>query len=779
MTYNPTSGRRATAPYNFIPLNDDIIEAATLVEKNSLPALPPRDLYDLKRKTGYFEVDLKTLTPLYIRAPLPLGKFDENQKQRRAQDATGKPSKAERDNIDFFYTHKPDGKGPHPPVIPGSSLLGPLRNVVQIAGFGKLQQTSNKRLYMRDINHKHYTGLTRNRVKQGFLKYKNNKWYVAPCTGVARVAIEPLPDGRDNLLGAFKLTHVRDLYELDGNPVPPDQAQNPNLTPKQTYQRRSCWVTYTKAPLYNKDRKPVGWQNRVDRFLLVDPHDRAYTKGTLVLTGRVQRQKRAWVFFDRTSAYIPLSEGTYWSIHGFNHESQRTDWQKSAYPPEGKAKDGDPVFFFLDKNTAQVQYIGRSQLMRIPMTQTPQDLLPDDHKDNPETIDFAEALFGYVRDRAPHTHKDARQGNPALGYAGRVQVTAAHPVPDNKVFKADDWFEPPLSLHSLESPKPSAYQLYLKQTSDNRKTLNYYKAGVSLRGFKRYWVKPGTTRAEIAFPEAGAAPNDLERHTKVRPVKTGKTFRFRIYFENLTKKELGALCWALAPANDPNRYVHTIGMGKPLGMGAVRLSPKLYVTDLKSRYTSLFDNEGKWVSGDVAEQMETYITAFEHFISPKLTNKNFRTHPRIKDLLTMMEWTDEPRMPHQFDYIGKDRDRKVLPGVQDQAAAIRRTGTVESPLPTPTPPRQPEQQSRRDRNLDQPRHKSDAEGLYETGSLKKPFHETRGFSFIEPDTGERDVFVHFSDVRGDHTRMRTGDRVRFRVEMTPKGLQARDVTLID
>ena len=56
------------------------------------------------------------------------------------------------------------------------------------------------------------------------------------------------------------------------------------------------------------------------------------------------------------------------------------------------------------------------------------------------------------------------------------------------------------------------------------------------------------------------------------------------------------------------------------------------------------------------------------------------------------------------------------------------------------------------------------------------FSRVKGFGFIRPDGTEKDVFVHFSAIRGDGYRnLNEGQRVEFTMEDTPKGPQAIDV----
>ena len=58
----------------------------------------------------------------------------------------------------------------------------------------------------------------------------------------------------------------------------------------------------------------------------------------------------------------------------------------------------------------------------------------------------------------------------------------------------------------------------------------------------------------------------------------------------------------------------------------------------------------------------------------------------------------------------------------------------------------------------------------------KWFNESKGFGFITPEDGSKDVFVHFSAIQTNGFKtLAEGQRVEFSVMNRDKGLQAEDV----
>jgi CspA family cold shock protein len=60
----------------------------------------------------------------------------------------------------------------------------------------------------------------------------------------------------------------------------------------------------------------------------------------------------------------------------------------------------------------------------------------------------------------------------------------------------------------------------------------------------------------------------------------------------------------------------------------------------------------------------------------------------------------------------------------------------------------------------------------ETGTVKW-FNDTKGFGFITPDTGGKDLFAHFKEIQGEGFKaLAENQRVQFEVGQGQKGPQA-------
>lgn len=734
--------RVASAPYNFVPLPDKVVailsgdelrrcgeeaaaSAANEDEASRLARearrkliderLPSHDALIAGRYSGYFDVTLTTLTPLFIRGPIPL---DEFERQERGADIKDKQERQTpfiqhvKNRPEFFYVD-PETKRP---VIPGSSLRGMLRSLVEIIAYSKVQWVTKKRLFCRAVGAdrvgRHYVDrmvaispachpaggpfaapLYTPKVRGGFFMWKaDGSGEIEECD-VARIEISEVLSA-----AGFTPEEEHRLYELQGT-ARTAPSGNPNQTPSWAYQHRQIWVQVEAVKAHPFRAAPPRHDDLYLQFARA--HDVAFSpsapttahrEGILVLTGRMQHKHMAFVFLKRSAHCSMVQVPNRPDPHDpnaavldrFHDDDQITPWQERAFPRDkptsncrrapGALRNGEPVFFLAEPdNPNQVQFLGRAQMFRLPYEHSPHDLIPEQLR-SPADVDYAEALFGFVRGSRQELEAIAAvsggevplQGSKLRAYAGRVRVTDAVLEGDTEGSTAAA-FTP----HILASPKPTSFQHYLVQTDTRKDELRSFDDPTPeetvARGHKLYWHQGkreiGDLKAESQFQDPYKKST---QHTRMSPVHSGRRFTFQVFFENLTEEELGTLCWALHPVGDPEkRYRHSLGMGKPLGMGAIELDVTLHVTKRPdTRYRTLFAQGGSaWATGmEVAsshhldeETTHRLTEAFERAviediqksspIVPAPAQQRLCELKRIALLLKLMEWDEQERAP--------------------------------------------------------------------------------------------------------------------------------------
>ncbi|MBO6792900.1 MAG: cold shock domain-containing protein [Balneolaceae bacterium] len=68
----------------------------------------------------------------------------------------------------------------------------------------------------------------------------------------------------------------------------------------------------------------------------------------------------------------------------------------------------------------------------------------------------------------------------------------------------------------------------------------------------------------------------------------------------------------------------------------------------------------------------------------------------------------------------------------------------------------------------------------ENGKVKW-FNDEKGFGFITPETGGKDIFVHRNNVENlaSNESLKDGDEVEYSIAETPKGLNAVEVYVLE
>lgn len=205
-------------------------------------------------------------------------------------------------------------------------------------------------------------------------------------------------------------------------------------------------------------------------------------------------------------------------------------------------------------------------------------------------ISPAEWLFGFV---------EGNEGNDQLNRSARAFASKVHFSPARLVAEPQNGpFDDEVTLKVLNTPKPPCPAMYFDTPAGTPKSgLTAGKHNPNGRKFYLHaWQENG---AVVKLNNRGLrdangrepwrsydSPNGPKPHLKVRitPLKKKCIFYFHVDFENLSTTELDLLCFVLEPNS---LFHHKLGMGKPIGLGTVRISIEgLFLVNRIARYGS-------------------------------------------------------------------------------------------------------------------------------------------------------------------------------------------------
>lgn len=246
-----------------------------------------------------------------------------------------------------------------------------------------------------------------------------------------------------------------------------------------------------------------------------------------------------------------------------------------------------------------------------------------------QKISAAELLFGF-------TELNETDTDNTLAYAGKVRISAGIPLgnPDD-----DELLDPEtVPLKVLSSPKLPSPALYFTSEDGSNSYISKQNLSKTLHKAKgrKYYLHAKKRRDDPAkvqklgnnghdsqsgeYPWVTLHPEDRPNlKVKIRPIREKKIFYFHIDFSNLTQWEMGLLCFALRPNEN---FRHKLGMGKPIGLGSVKIDiAALQTIDRTKRYTvddvhAERFNQSNWANTDCREELTKAGCEINQTINP-------------------------------------------------------------------------------------------------------------------------------------------------------------------
>lgn len=678
-------GRTAHAPYNFVPLPDDLFDVAARPEWIVPDESDPRKLWECHdrwldgKHSGWIDLEITARTPVYVRCGVA------------PEEAEGDDP---RDNLarQHFFHHGNENE----PWIPGSTLKGMTRSLVEIMSRGKFGPVSERKMFYRGVGDRSsmgdlYRAMFLDDLGPGKVEYPSTRIHAGflVCEGDRR-AIRPA-----------KQHHGQSFVHVEYS------AATPIINGWGRHQVHSVWV----HPVARSESSGHGPRHNItlnmalltQRTQIAATQEAGMVKGFLVESGHMgntdydarkpnviprspEKHMHCVVYEpDEDAPLIPISD-----VQWRQYQDDR-DLQRDANRTPRSLEENEPLFYRLDDDDG-LDFFGPTMMFRLPYRSTPATRAPS----RPGAIDLADAMFGTV----------SRQTT----IKGRVFFESARWRPE--AGDVSPFYEDNGGLRSpkiLGAPKPTAFQMYLEQPHPEyaRDLEHWDSERAAVRGWKRYWHRKTQDRApgheESPFEEQ---VTHSTQHTIIRPVRPSTRFSSRVRFENLNSIELGALLTAL---NLPESQCHHIGMGKPRGMGSVRIeatlhlllrrpvsdSPRTDTARTLSRYERMLNDDGAFHSGELndARAAETGTACRDSFqLAIAGSPGKLWSLSHMRELAALLEWNDAPHptKSHYMDLDGWWRERPVLP----LASKIEEVSLGDMPPPRRPPARERRQEQR-------------------------------------------------------------------------------------
>lgn len=543
------------SPYNFVPLSDKVV---TPFWANYVS----HDIPFKESHSGTLKMKIKAKSPIYVRNGIGRNSSKEDKKRFN------------QFGNQFF--------------IPGSSIRGMLRSVVEIMSFEQIgNKVDDTRYSVRDFqNDTIYpkTEISKN-VECGWLYNEGGKYFLDQCGEPGRISHRNL----DILCSGEKMS---EYYKS------PSNVSNDKM--------KSAKAKYDAFPFEKENHKfIVDYEDMGRKVLKIDQYEGR--EGTIVLTGQPGVRKEPqegkasgkhleFVFFPAVKRKEEVDDvvikNFLFAYYDHDKTNQKDDWKwRSSQLSKGKKI---PVFFRKNSD-GTIKDMGLTMLFKITYENSVRVSTRLIQGDTNE-YGLAETIFGYT-------------GNDS-SLKGRVQIGHAFmsmaPKPMEEVQQV------------LGGPKASYYPNYIEQRPKADGTVTTYQTfmdgNAAIRGWKRYPVRNGPVKHyDVPKRKDGSVNNDVV--SSFIPLPVGTEFTFDIHYHNLRKEELGALISAITFHNTDGLF-HSIGSAKPLGYGKISLTIK---------------------DGISKDERVKMLSAFEAFMDYSLGNSTplwFQSE-QIKELMAM------------------------------------------------------------------------------------------------------------------------------------------------
>lgn len=542
--------------------------------------------------------------------------------------------------------------------IPASSLKGMLRNITEIMTFSKItidEKEHAKIMGVRDMSDNNLTGkatgkVTKKNFGYGILYRENDNSYRFEDYG-----------------NKIRLILQNDLSSIKYTTAIGSQSK--------VEDKYNAIEPFTKIKVSPDPYNNPGGNNFFDKFVVIP--DNNGEEGELFFNGHFPygRTSKHYEFIflksDIVNSCYPLTDEL---IRGF--KTVYFDDPESNVGQFWKGKNKIPVFYKVENG--QITDLGLTQVYKKAYKNS--ILHAAEQTIEEKKCDFSELLFGIQTED--------------ISLKGRIQVghfSGTH-VEGGDIVKKE----------VLNTPKPSYYPNYIRQTKLNGNKVKSYMTLMSkkaqISGWKAYPLQD--TIQTYPLPKKNGK-DVLTMVTQFKPLDKGSVFEGKIRFHNLKQTEIGALLSALTFHGQHETHKHNIGMAKPLGYGQISID----ITDI---YTIANNKEKKETL--TLDNVSKYLKAFEiemqnvdNWLNDKAPFTTWKESKQLKELYAMHNKAYAQTLKYQMlsnpsphydnnknDFVGAKADKDYLAAYSSKfEEKIQSPSSQTSPVSSSTQSRQP------------------------------------------------------------------------------------------
>lgn len=626
----------AMTPYNFIPFPKNVIYRYDKFEN-----LPSHGFEENnKLKSGFIEYTVESKSPLFI--------------------GNG--------NKEFFNI---EGKY----MIPGSSIRGRVRTNAEILSYAKPQFIGEQTFWYRALAdkskklNKEYIENLKNKntsednksledvVQAGYLIKKGNRYEITPAKKdnknryfqrVGESRLREMSINNENKESIFMYKNI-DWEKI--NDLKRDRENEETKFKKDQITRKIDDILRENKRNNRNDSnafKPYSqkvWYRTDDSGTVIDIssiNHEDWKKGHLANSSNLGNKQVHYLIFEDSSESLIVPRKV---ISNFSVNVEYRNSQEKNLYGISKEVNKKPVFYKVNfKN--EVEVIGFTPYLKIPYKNSILSGVRFKNPDN-EKVDYVQAMFGMTETTSDK--KRTRNYKSRLIFDNLKLETAAAPNDEYKL--------------PLMNPKPTSFQLYLKQNSDDLKDLVNYNNELELNGYKFYYLKNNHH-----LPSEDLTGDYI---STIKPLEEVK-FKGKIYFKNLNDDELGLLLTALEPFKNS---LDNLGQGKPFGFGKVKITVEKLLMDQNKNINKKSYDLYKEIQEIISENKTTKniyddVTDIDHYkktfkeeikkLKEKYGNEDTTDIIKMMNYSKLMEVDYEK---YQYMDIKRFREREVLPSI--------------------------------------------------------------------------------------------------------------------